>query len=229
MQHFVPSRVTFVSSKEVAEFLAADRDGYVASLTPIDLYARDVATAAEYKDRIVKLPVDVDESKKKQITKLAQAVDQYLYQSNQHKLASVPWKIAFMKGDAYENGYPHTRGDVIFLSTNEIDSVALKPTLLHEKVHVYQRMYPDEMAKYIQSNKYRAMKLRKDEPMARSNPDLDDWIYVDPRTSKPMVALYTSQRPSSISDVVLQNAAYEHPYEKMAYEIAAQIDTKPSA
>lgn len=220
---FTTARIEFLSAQQTRDFLVSDPDKYVESLTPMDLYARHVATPQDYKERISKLAVELDDNQKKLVFRLTQEIDQYLIQSNQHKLASVPWKIAVVEGNLYENGFPHTRMDIIFMSIDGIKSVDLKQTLLHEKVHLYQRLYPDEVSKYIQTNNYRPWKLRSDEPMARANPDVDGWIYIDPVSMKPMVAAYASKQPSSISDVMLLNPVYEHPYEKMAYEIAAQV------
>lgn len=217
----VTANVTFLSREEVHAFIKKDGDGYVASLTPLDLYARGVSSSSEYIQRIA--AAEINEEHKNNIRKLAYIVDTYLMQSGQHKLASVPWKIAVTSNTFYENGYPHTRQDIIFLSTNEMDSIDLGRTLLHEKVHVYQRMYPDDANQYLRDNGYERWKLRRDEPLARSNPDLDEWIYMDPKTKKPMVAYYSSSKPSSISDVTLDHPSYEHPFEKMAYETASKF------
>lgn len=215
--------VRILSPQETREFLLKDADGYVAQLSSLDLYARGVSSSSEYLERITSSVVDMDARHKTNINELAHVVDTHLMQTGQHKLASVPWKIAVVSGNVYENGYPHTRQDVIFLSTNELNSISLGRTLLHEKVHVYQRMHPEDMQRYLSDNQFKPWKMRKDEPMARANPDLDNWIYIDPQTNKPMVAYYTSSKPSSISDVVLEHPSYEHPYEKMAYDIAGHF------
>jgi hypothetical protein len=57
-------------------------------------------------------------------------------------LANIPWVLAKIN-ENYENGFPHTRLGIIFLG--KLDSMIktnLIQTLIHEKVHVYQRMYP---------------------------------------------------------------------------------------
>lgn len=219
-ENFQNSTVTFMTAQEVQRFLVSDEDGYVNSFTPMDLHARKVSSKTEYVERISSAATDVAEAHKTKIRSLAHAADVYLIQAGYHKLAAMPWKIAVTSNAVYENGYPHTRKNIIFLSTNELDSIDLGRTLVHEKVHVYQRMYPDDMQTHLRENNYKPWKLRKDEPYARSNPDLDDWIYIDMRTQKPMIAYYTSSKPSSISDVRLEHPSYEHPYEKMAYDIA---------
>jgi hypothetical protein len=73
------------------------------------------------------------------------------------------------------------------------------------------------------SRGFKRWKTRVSEPLSRANPDLDPWIYIDPRTEKPMIAVYNSKNPNSISDVKLTDFAFEHPYELMAYEIAEKL------
>lgn len=217
------SRVRFMIPSEVATFLQDDEDKYVASLTAPDLYARHVNTPQEYKDAIAAAAFKFTAAHEEKLTKYAKEVDTYLIQSGQTKLASIPWIFAATKGNVYENGYPHTRKNIIFLSSDELDSIDLAKTILHEKVHVYQRQFPEDVKKELQNRGYKPLKLRADDPLSRSNPDLDEWIYIDPNTQKPMLARYTSDKPSSISDVVLDHPAYEHPFEKMAYDIANQF------
>lgn len=216
-------RFRFLSKQETQEFLKLDADKYVKNMTELDLYARKVTKRDEYLDKVAKAAVDITKEQQVKIKQLAKAVDLHLTQSGHHKIASVPWNIAATEGSIYENGYPHTRDNVIFLSTNDIHSISLGRTLMHEKVHVYQRLFPEEIRQYLKERGYKPVKLRKDEPFARSNPDLDEWIYLDPVSTKPMVARYSSDKPSSISDVTLEHPAYEHPHEKMAYDIASSF------
>jgi hypothetical protein len=60
----------------------------------------------------------------------------------------------------------------------------------------------------------------------RSNPDTNGKIYYAPdnTTTSPdanvMVCLYRNDNPNSINDVIHKNYSNEHPYEKIAYEIA---------
>ena len=222
--HFsVASNVVIMTASQTAEFLAADEDGYVhRQLSPYDLIARDVPTAAAYIQRIRASAHDPT-SKERQILRTAiDTVDAYLAQS-QHVpagLKSAPWVIAVTSGRAYENGYPHTRRHVIFVTDDIIRSNTLASTLLHEKVHIYQRMNPQDVDTWIRQRGFRKVGPRSNERLARANPDLDEFIYVDPNTNKHMVALYNSERPKGISDVKLTNPAFEHPFEHMAYEIA---------
>jgi hypothetical protein len=61
----------------------------------------------------------------------------------------------------------------------------------------------------------------------RSNPDTNNKIYYKVNSTTDaldedniMVCLYRNNKPNGINDVIHTNYAKEHPYEKIAYEIA---------
>jgi hypothetical protein len=60
----------------------------------------------------------------------------------------------------------------------------------------------------------------------RSNPDTNSKIYYDSDSiinndkDGIMVYLYRNENPNGINDVIQNNYSKEHPYEKIAYEIA---------
>ena len=58
--------------------------------------------------------------------------------------------------------------------------------------------------------------------LKRSNPDINDKIYYDEKKGILNLCKYSSENPSNISDVESNNMSSEHPYEKMAYEIAGE-------
>lgn len=151
-------------------------------------------------------------------------VDVMCVRSGWRELAALPWKIAVLQ-NTIENGYPHTIADIICLpvkfavgSCGNPDSknYALK-VLLHEKIHVLQRNQPDLAYKYIFTNlKYvRHCRRTHIDPQlslrTRSNPDLDDWIYIKRSThrmengtittlSMSVVMVYSSDNPKSLKD-----------------------------
>jgi hypothetical protein len=143
-------------------------------------------------------------------------------------LRSIPWIFASTEGSTYEDGLPHTRLNVIFLSSNALSRLTMNErelirTLIHEKIHIQQRLHPIETLALLKERGYIQWKERAGVPRIRANPDLDNWIYIDPTTKKRMVAYYTSDTPSSISDITLSSVNYEHPYEAIAYEISENI------
>ena len=134
------------------------------------------------------------------------------------------WKFAFIKSKSYEDKYPHTRQDIIFIhidilksinnSKKYYDFVAL---LIHEKIHIYQR-YNNIKIDNLLSNlnierKYPRMYFR----LIRANPDLNDWIYID-ENKQLMMSIYNSGFPKNINDIITKSN-YEHPYEMISYVI----------
>jgi hypothetical protein len=219
------STVTFLSSEETRRFLASDPDAYVQNLSPLDLYARKVRTHEQYLRNISQAAASFSAIQKKAYREAAQKADAFLRSLtvnglDTRALASMPWVFALTKGNVYEDGLPHTRANTIFVTTSMgANADMLLHTLVHEKIHVYQRKHPEIMGQYLQSRGYVQWKQRLGEPRIRANPDLDPYIYVDPSTQQPMAAYYASDKPISITDVVQANPSFEHPYEQMAYEL----------
>lgn len=224
--------IQFLSKEETSTFLQQDEDGYVNSLSRADLYARGVRSREEYLQKIVQSAAEFSDKDREVITRAIESVNDKLssYKGttlDAIKLRNIPWKIALTHNETYENGYPHTRQDVIFIGHNILDDPTLANTLLHEKVHIYQRLYEQEIDVWLEQKGYVKWKLQSSLPLARSNPDINQWVYLDPVSQKPMMAEYTSSTPSNISDVTLSNPAFEHPYEYMAYEIAKILPSNP--
>lgn len=209
------TQVTFYTAKETAQFLSNDSDNYVKNMTTADIHARKVKSTEEYIHHIIQTAVDFTHKEKQLLEMIATKID------NEYKeFSSTPWKFMKTKGTIYEDGMPHTRNDIIFLPESIFLRDDIQNTILHEKIHIYQRANPEKMKKDLFEQGYKIYKKRSEELLARANPDLDEWIYIDPITKKPMVALYTSTTPSSLSDVHLTNLAFEHPYEAIAYTVA---------
>jgi hypothetical protein len=224
------SNVLFLSAEETAAFLASDGDAYMKNLSPLDLYARKAATWQEYRTRAAEGARDFATDQRVRVARAARAGDAFLRSLRMCELdaaaiADMPWVIALTEGSGYEDGLPHTRGNIIFLSTH-IDETheSLVRTLVHEKVHIYQRMHPEAMSAYLERRGFRRWKQRLGEPRIRANPDVDPWIYIDPATEEPMAAFYSTDKPVSITDVVLRDPSFEHPYERIAYEIADRLN-----
>ena len=65
-----------------------------------------------------------------------------------------PWRVAvFRAGRMAENGWPHTHGGVVCLPEGEghfgRPRMERVETLVHERVHVYQRRFPAEAAELV--------------------------------------------------------------------------------
>jgi len=130
------------------------------------------------------------------------------------------WKFALI-GDVYEEGFPHTRADIIFISPKIINynETDLTTILIHESIHIYQRYNKEEMNKYLRKKGYTVSRRRDSEKFIRANPDLDEYIYRD-KNGEELLYLYKSSMPTGINDII--PSKNEHPFEIMAYEISEQ-------
>lgn len=229
--------IYFMTYDETARYFKEDKDQYVRQLTKLDLYARKVRTSQEYIDNIVKTAISFTNEEKQLLTRCAKKADDFFLNMdfgktdyklmNNLDIANIPWIFALTyKNDMYEyeEGLPHTRENIIFLSKYVLkyDENDLINTLIHEKIHIYQRYNPDLFAKIIPSMNYAVVDVSQQpyRKYIRSNPDTDRKVYYDITTNKEMVCLYRSDTPSGINDIIMNNFAMEHPYEKIAYEVA---------
>ena len=136
------------------------------------------------------------------------------------------WTFALTNNN-YEEGFPHTRGSVIFLSPiilNYTDNELIK-TLIHESIHIYQRYNIEKISKYLSDKGYSISRIKDKNSLIRSNPDLDNFIYKD-KNGNELIAYYNSEFPKGINDINLTVISEEHPFEKMAYEIAENYTKK---
>lgn len=218
---------TFMSASDTANFLQSDPDYFVHNLSPTDLYARQAISHEEYLNRIVGASLDFTPAQKERFNKACVAADEFFQAQKKQDMfkpedmVEIPWVFALTKGQEYEDGLPHTRANIIFVSSDIEEHLdALTRTLIHEKMHIYQRMYPERMTQWLEKHGYGRWKQRLGEPRIRANPDLDPWIYIDPTSRQPMAAFYVSDKPESIRDVYLSDLGFEHPYERMAYLVA---------
>jgi len=202
----------FVSTQDIVRFLQSDPDHYYDTFTRYDLLARRVSSVPEYVDRIKYAIVEASPDLKLRIQEATEIVDAYLQTIqrigfNGKKAAKLSWRFGFMKGRKYEDGLPHTRLNIIMLPTSLLKASKdeLVETLLHEKVHIYQKAYPDDVRHYLQN--IVRLRPRSKRSRIRANPDTDGWIYRD--SDRVYKCLYLNS-PLHIEDVT---GEYEHPFE----------------
>lgn len=219
------TEIIFLDKEAVNNFFIEDPDNYVLNLSKPDLIARKVNTPYEYIKNIVKYSANLSDDEKIKLTSACKLADVFFI-NNKHYvdpiISSISWTFAKIYGDYYENGYPHTRKNIIFLNDNIISNYSLcelGKLLIHEKIHVYQRYFPEKLENYMSN--FEKVKHRSFEPLIRSNPDLDEWIYAYKYNMEPLIALYNSDSPNGLADITILNSTinYEHPYEFMAYDI----------
>lgn len=230
----------FLTFEETSAFFEKDNDSYVRNMSAADLHARNVKNAREYVDSIKKCCIsftDVEVEKMRRCVKKAdEFLTSYVYKNklNCTDLVPIKWKFALTyknNANEYEEGLPHTREDIIFLSKYSINKdiaddnndQTLVNTLIHEKVHIYQRYNKQKMENLVSLMGYSKISVKLSDDILRrrrSNPDITDDIYHNSATNKEMIFTYKSETPSSINDTDTNSFAMEHPYETMAYEIA---------
>jgi len=219
---------------EIINFLIKDNDEYCSSMSKPDIRARK---SIDYKDYIKRVVKEQRASNKELNIKdyiilllACIRVDLYFYNLD-HELIpkdnyihKILWKFAFIKSNSYENKYPHTREDIIFIHIDLLKSIYtiekyydFVGLLIHEKLHIYQRYNNISVDKVLSKNNIERKHLRKYFRLVRANPDLNDWIYSD-KNGKLMMSIYNSPYPSGINDVI-NKAEYEHPYEMISYII----------
>lgn len=203
----------YLSKEETIKFIKNDSDKYISSLSEYDLYARNVYNPGEYINNIINECYDFDDSQKKKLNNCSKIARNF-FDNN------YIWKFALI-GNIYEEGFPHTRMDIIFLSPkifnyNETDLITV---LIHESIHIYQRYNKMEMNKYLRDKGYIVSRRRDSEPYIRANPDLDEYIYKNNKGDE-LLYKYKSSTPTSINDIIPNKN--EHPFEIMAYEISEQ-------
>ena len=230
----------FMTFEETSAFFERDSDGYVRNMSAADLHARNVRNAREYVDSIKKCCISYSDAEIEKIKRCVKKADEflttYVYKNklNCADLVSIKWKFALTyknNVNEYEEGLPHTREDIIFLSKYSINKdiaddnndQTLVNTLIHEKVHIYQRYNKQKMENLVSHMGYSKISVKLSNDILRrkrSNPDITDDIYHNSATNKEMIFTYKSDTPSGINDTDTNSFAMEHPYETMAYEIA---------
>lgn len=208
--------VNYLSKLDSQEFIMADADNYLKNMTIYDLYARKVKNSNEYINKIVHGCKDFTEEQKDKLNRC-------IYKAQQYFNNGYVWNISQIDY-VYEEGFPHTRGTIIFLSPTVINynDDELTKTLIHESIHIYQRFNKKEVNDYLLKHGIQISRKKGSEEkdkLIRSNPDLDDFIYMDDKGTE-MIAYYNSEKPNGIGDIYLTDLLNEHPYEKMAYDIA---------
>ena len=169
-------------------------------------------------------------------------------------LYNISWKIAVLNKDV-ENNLPHTHNDIIFLPQNFF-SIPFKrrvDILLHEKIHIYQRLFPIQTQKlYTQFWYLIPYTLRSYSEPYRSNPDVGNIIYAfydyekkgffyhievyktNPQSITSSETVYSNATIHNAPDIVKKNTymnilknnriqQYEHPNETMACLITSII------
>jgi hypothetical protein len=220
----------FFDKDNLTKILLENNDDYYNIFYKYDLYARNVNNIEEYKVNIQKSTVNFTQKQKDKIIKACNLINNKIkninidiYGFDKNKFNKIIFKFGAIKGKLYENGLPHTRDDIIILPIKKINNYSiekLSKTICHEKVHIYQKKYKEDIQLYLKKNNIKILKKREEKDLIRANPDLDNFIYYD--NNLVYSAKYNSETPVSVEDIIYnydQSQSSEHPFEKMAIEI----------
>ncbi len=223
------NNIIFLKKNELIDILLEDKDNYYKTFSKTDLIVRGVNNIDEYKELIKKSCLEISESNKKKLTKYINKADEKLRKFkisgfDGNKCADLTWIIG-LTNDDYENGFPHTRNNIIVISKNILPIINLDfgivKTLIHEKIHVYQKTYPEDIKLYLDSNNFKKYLNRKDiNESTRANPDLDNYLYK--MGDSIMMSVYNNNA-NDITDITtypINETKYEHPLEYMAYTLS---------
>ena len=217
-------KIKFYNKDETITFFVKDSDDYFKNLNSYDIKALDSLSHNDYLKKSINDAKDFTEAEKEKLTIACKEADNFFRTklNMKHVDSNILSKTS---GKYYEEGYPHTRNNIIFITDSVINSQLkhLVRVLIHEKVHVYSRLYPQLMERWNKYHGFKRYKLLKDYKYARSNPDLDKWIYTD-KFGKELLASFNKENPSGIDDATYSYDNHdgymaEAPNEILAYYI----------
>lgn len=129
-----------------------------------------------------------------------------------NKLKNIPWKLGFSYLYDYEFGLPHTHNDIIILNKNNIYDDDLVTILIHERIHIYQKLFPNDIQEYLKHNNFKKIIKKSDNDII--NPDTDEYIY------ERNGLIYECKIDNNKLKFTKHNSKYEHPFEYMAYTLS---------
>jgi hypothetical protein len=228
------NNINFLNIKDSLFILKNDDDNYFKSFYKLDYISRKISCIEDYYLSIDKSVDQFTNNEKNKIIKCTQYADNklrkiYFDWFNGNKCSKIKWNMICIKGKLYENGLPHTRSNFIIISKDDVNNFSinkLTKTLIHEKVHIYQKIYKEDTEKYLNEYKFKKYKYREENSNIRANPDIDKWIYKD-EFNNIYCAKYINNKPESIESIEYEpynSQSYEHPFEKMAIYIENYIN-----
>ena len=220
--------IIILTAEEMQSVITNDADHYYDTFHNIDYKVRNVMNRNKYLEKISKSGCDADQTTVKKIKNCISNVHTQLLLKNEtihginiDRLLKIPWKIGFTCDLKYENGLPHTRGDVIILNNNDIrrrSTLEVCKLLIHEKSHVYQKM--ENMEVYLKTNYTKVKRKDHTDESIPANPDTDGFVYRCNQTNVVLEGKY-EENPQHFRDITFtgNDHTLEHPYESIAYKM----------
>ena len=119
--------------------------------------------------------------------------------------------IDFILKTATEESFKYVNNDIL---NNIYDKDLYKP-LIHERIHVYQKLFPKDMNKFLKYFGFE--KIKRKDISHLDNPDTNNYIY------KKNDFIFECNIIDNNLHYTNLSSQYEHPYEYMAYIIVDQI------
>jgi len=215
----------FLSKNDLENILISDIDNFYSRFYKKDFEVRKINNISEYTAKIKNSVTDFSENEKKYISEMIYQINNKfeninLPWLNGKKFNRLNWKLGLISGYEYENGLCHTRNDTIIIQRDKLNYNFYK-TLIHEKVHVYQKMYPEDIEIFLKLNNFKKIRKTTESDMIRANMDIDEWIYADQNDNEYKAVF--NENPVDIQDVTFSpcnSQICEHPLEKMAIDIS---------
>ena len=230
----LPHNLVFPSPQKVIQDVRPSE--YLSSMTRSDMIARQVTDIdpTNYHEKYLGAIREFSDEEKAALAKAVERANAIL--TRYRRISSIPWKLVKLCCST-EQGMPHTLKDYIFLSQGlfTIQFDLLVSILIHEKVHVFQRLFPIETYVLVHRVwRYGIFDIMEKHEDRRANPDLNNIIYSTSIHGPGFFMGYNSDTPRSLNDATVRTTdsnlakqKYEHPFERMAYEIADGLCAKP--
>ena len=183
------SKINFLSKDDLRFLILLDQDKYIENFNDLDKIVRKCKSNC--KKIYVKNLTEFTENQKNIITYCIKIIDKQYKDTFYKELKYIPWNIACTNQNI-DNGFPHTRGNIILISDKYIPDIKLNQldeqnflnitrVLLHEKIHIFQRLFPKKTLNFYNEIGFQEIpnfKLsQKFQNIRRSNPDLDNKFY----------------------------------------------------
>lgn len=221
--------IIILSNTQLKNLLIDDDDNYYSTFEIKDFEVRNVRNIKEYKEKIKNMNCNIDEVTQQKLInsiylandklkKMKQKYNKY-NEINIQQLINIKWVIGVTCNKIYENDIPHTRKHVIIFSKEQINNSTyddLANTLIHEKVHIYQKIYKEDVQNFIKNNNYKIYKKNTHFDNIRANPDTDNYVYMKNKIFKASYIPFAK----TMNDVLIPNNDFknEHPMELMAIQ-----------
>ena len=214
--------IKIYDSLELTKSLKVDNYNYFTNMSDLNLEIRKIKNKQEYLNNIHYNFYDLSFIEKlilkKAIYKAHNKLNKIKYPGfYNYKLQNIPWLIGCSKNKKYEFGFPHTRKNIIILNIDNIYDSTLYKTLIHERIHIYQKLFPNDIQEFL--NHFNFKKVSKLTNKDRVNPDTDDYLY---QRNNIIYQCKINDKDNTVK-CTNNDSKYEHPYEFMAYKIVESI------